>query len=268
MRSGVDETVRCPSVRLSFPFGQLRQQRAAGLLLWARRVGDIDRLLHGRRPAVSSSTARSSKCGYNRRRGQGPYFHVLGKLRGVCNKRGVYSWRRGQGPYFHTPSHPTSLTPPSRYGVLVSRQSWPATNKRRRLTTPINHPATAASEFAPSRRADGRPGNSSEAPTGHPEAGPALVEGRTGDSWSVAYGERKQRHLNILSIKAVKVITFSDLVYTTANITRRHCNHVPVTHVSTAPMYATSPQAPMRAFMSQQSKYVIKFLVNRLIAKK
>jgi len=25
------------------------QQRAAGLLLWARRVGDIDRLLHGRR---------------------------------------------------------------------------------------------------------------------------------------------------------------------------------------------------------------------------
>jgi len=23
------------------------QQRAAGLLLWARRVGDIDRLLHG-----------------------------------------------------------------------------------------------------------------------------------------------------------------------------------------------------------------------------
>jgi len=25
------------------------QQRAAGLLLWARRAGDIDRLLHGRR---------------------------------------------------------------------------------------------------------------------------------------------------------------------------------------------------------------------------
>jgi len=25
------------------------QQRAAGLLLWARRVGDIDRLLHGPR---------------------------------------------------------------------------------------------------------------------------------------------------------------------------------------------------------------------------
>ena len=32
----------CPSVR---PL----QQRAAGLLLWARRVADIDRLLHGRR---------------------------------------------------------------------------------------------------------------------------------------------------------------------------------------------------------------------------
>ena len=32
------------------------------------------------------------------------------------------------------------------------------------------YPATAASEFAPSRRADGRPCGSSEAPTGHPEA--------------------------------------------------------------------------------------------------
>jgi len=31
----------CPTRRL--------QQRAAGLLLWARRVGDIDRLLHGLR---------------------------------------------------------------------------------------------------------------------------------------------------------------------------------------------------------------------------
>jgi len=31
------------------------RQRTAGLLLWARRVGDVDRLLHGRR--------RRSKCG-------------------------------------------------------------------------------------------------------------------------------------------------------------------------------------------------------------
>jgi len=45
MRSGVFETVLCPSVCPIFPL----QQRAAGLLLWARRVGDIDRLLHGRR---------------------------------------------------------------------------------------------------------------------------------------------------------------------------------------------------------------------------
>jgi len=35
----------CPSVCPIFPL----QQRAAGLLLWARRVADIDRLLHGRR---------------------------------------------------------------------------------------------------------------------------------------------------------------------------------------------------------------------------
>jgi len=32
------------------------QQRAAGLLLWARRTGDIDRLLQQRRANVSSTT--------------------------------------------------------------------------------------------------------------------------------------------------------------------------------------------------------------------
>jgi len=37
-RLGVRPSV-CPSVCLS-------QQRAAGLLLWARRAGDVDRLLH------------------------------------------------------------------------------------------------------------------------------------------------------------------------------------------------------------------------------
>jgi len=34
-------------VRPSVCHIRLLQQRAAGLLLWARRVGDIDRLLHG-----------------------------------------------------------------------------------------------------------------------------------------------------------------------------------------------------------------------------
>jgi len=38
---------------------------AAGLLLWARQPGDIDRLLHGRsgQQQPRRSTARSSKCG-------------------------------------------------------------------------------------------------------------------------------------------------------------------------------------------------------------
>jgi len=39
----------------------------AGLLLWVRRSGDIDRLLHGQRAGAQQqprrSTARSSKCG-------------------------------------------------------------------------------------------------------------------------------------------------------------------------------------------------------------
>jgi len=56
MRSGVYATVGRPSVRLYVPFAA-----ATGLLLWARRVGDIDRLLHGRAPPPSA--ARDSKCG-------------------------------------------------------------------------------------------------------------------------------------------------------------------------------------------------------------
>ena len=40
--------VWCPSVCL-ITLICLLQQRAAGLLLWARPVGDIDRLLHGPR---------------------------------------------------------------------------------------------------------------------------------------------------------------------------------------------------------------------------
>jgi len=44
--------------------GRTLQQHAAGLLLWARRVGNIDRLLLGwRRRSTGRSTARSSKRG-------------------------------------------------------------------------------------------------------------------------------------------------------------------------------------------------------------
>jgi len=73
MQSRVFETVGRPSVRpsvclsvcLSYWPSVLSSApsfAAAGLLLWTRLAWDIDRLLHGRRPAVSS-TARSSKCG-------------------------------------------------------------------------------------------------------------------------------------------------------------------------------------------------------------
>ena len=41
------------SVRLSVCPIRLLQQRAAGLLLWARPVGDSDRLLHRRHPAAA-----------------------------------------------------------------------------------------------------------------------------------------------------------------------------------------------------------------------
>ena len=64
VNSRVCVTVRCPSVRLSVCSGyRLLQHRAAGLLLRAQQAGDIDRLLHGRRPAARrrSSTAVSSK---------------------------------------------------------------------------------------------------------------------------------------------------------------------------------------------------------------
>jgi len=43
-----------PSVRLSVPFA------AAGLLLWARRVGHIDRLLYGQ-PCSSTRTQHSAQ---------------------------------------------------------------------------------------------------------------------------------------------------------------------------------------------------------------
>jgi len=58
MLSRVYETVRCPSVCLS-QHGTTAanlQSASAGLLLWARRTGDIDRLLHQRRPNAGSAT--------------------------------------------------------------------------------------------------------------------------------------------------------------------------------------------------------------------
>ena len=63
MRSRLCVTVRCPSV---VPIRPL-QQCAAGLLLWARRVGDIDDC-----STIGAAATRSSKCGQ-------------------CH---VYSWRR------------------------------------------------------------------------------------------------------------------------------------------------------------------------------
>ena len=53
MRSRVYVTEECPSVRPSvYPsMGQLQQPAAAGLLLWARRAGDVDRLLQQQRAA-------------------------------------------------------------------------------------------------------------------------------------------------------------------------------------------------------------------------
>ena len=50
-------TERCPSVCLFVrPIRPAAVQRAAGLLLWARRVGDIARLLQQRRENAGSDT--------------------------------------------------------------------------------------------------------------------------------------------------------------------------------------------------------------------
>ena len=50
----------CPFVRLSHSPGALR---CSGLLLWARKAEDIDRLLPGAQQQPRRSTARCSKCG-------------------------------------------------------------------------------------------------------------------------------------------------------------------------------------------------------------
>jgi len=50
--------VVCMSVRLSVCPIRPLQQRAAGLLLWARQAGDIDRLLHGWRRSSMGAAAR------------------------------------------------------------------------------------------------------------------------------------------------------------------------------------------------------------------
>ena len=54
--SGVRLSV-CPSIR---PIIRSPHAAAAGLLLWARRPGDIDRLLHDRRSAANASSVTSS----------------------------------------------------------------------------------------------------------------------------------------------------------------------------------------------------------------
>ena len=53
------KTALTVSVRLSVPaWARNSKPAAAGLLLWARRAGDVDRLLHGRR-----SAAAAGECG-------------------------------------------------------------------------------------------------------------------------------------------------------------------------------------------------------------
>jgi len=61
VQSRVYETVGRPSVCLSVR-SIIRPPHAAvaGLLLWARRPGDIDRLLHGRRSAANTSSVTLS----------------------------------------------------------------------------------------------------------------------------------------------------------------------------------------------------------------
>ena len=61
MSSRVYATVGRPSVRPSVCPIRPPHAAAAGWLLWARRPGDIDRLLHGCGPAVISS--RAAGCG-------------------------------------------------------------------------------------------------------------------------------------------------------------------------------------------------------------
>jgi len=58
VRSRIYETIECRlSVRSII---RPPHAAAAGLLLWARRAGDIDRLLHGRRSAGNASSVTLS----------------------------------------------------------------------------------------------------------------------------------------------------------------------------------------------------------------
>jgi len=59
VRLSVRLSVR-PSVRLSVRFIRPLHAPPAGLLLWARRPGDIDRLLHGRRAGGQQQLRRST----------------------------------------------------------------------------------------------------------------------------------------------------------------------------------------------------------------
>ena len=72
-RSRVYETVRCPSVRPSVCLSQHRTTAANPLL--ARRAGDIDRLLHGRRSAAAMCGGRMRAV---------PRFSVVKKLNRVA----------------------------------------------------------------------------------------------------------------------------------------------------------------------------------------
>ena len=63
-RSRVYETVRCPSVRPSVCLSQHRTTAANPLL--ARRAGDIDRLLHGRRSAAAMWRANAGSATFQR----------------------------------------------------------------------------------------------------------------------------------------------------------------------------------------------------------
>ena len=59
VRLSVCPSVR-PSVRLSVRFIRPLHAPPAGLLLWARRPGDIDRLLHGRRAGGQQQLRRGT----------------------------------------------------------------------------------------------------------------------------------------------------------------------------------------------------------------
>ena len=65
-------TVGRPSCLPLPAFGRHVHAAAAGLLLWARRAGDVDRCMAGGQQQARRSTAHSGKCGQ---------YHVVGRRR-------------------------------------------------------------------------------------------------------------------------------------------------------------------------------------------